>query len=372
MVENEQMMRNAQPAADSRALGDLVYLPRRPLHAARRSVANMKWSAGRVSQRLLRRPIILAYHRVATVARDPLLLAVRPEHFAQQLEVLARIGRVIPLSGLPDAISERGGARGAAVITFDDGYLDNLTEARPELERMSAPATVFVTSGSPGGRFWWDELERLVLAPDTLPATFRLELGGKAHDWVLEDDRRADSSDGWTIRSPMDSPRQKLFRELASLIRPLAPELRDAALGQVALWSTEAPPSPLDVRSLTADEISRLGADGLVEIGAHSISHPVLAHLPADRQRVEIEESRRFVRDVTGRTPSTFAYPFGGRADFGPETVEILRGEKFSCAVTTIPGTIRRNADPLAFPRFLVRDWDGDEFERRFRGLLYG
>ena len=113
-------MSNPQPV-DSRARRDFVHLSRRPLHDARRSVANMKWKAGRVSQRLLRRPIILAYHRVATVARDPLLLAVRPEHFAQQLEVLARMARTIPLSELADAMSERRGARGEAVITFDDG-----------------------------------------------------------------------------------------------------------------------------------------------------------------------------------------------------------------------------------------------------------
>ena len=325
-----------------------------------------------MSQRVLRRPVILAYHRIATVARDPLLLAVRPEHFSQQLDVLARITRTIPLSELAEAMLERGGARGTAVITFDDGYLDNLTEARPELERTSAPATVFVTSGSPGGRFWWDELERLVLAPDTLPAAFRLEVAGTVYEWLLADDPHGADASDWTIRSPTDSPRQKLYRELASLIRPLAPELRSAALDEVARWSTEAARSPLDARSMTANEISQLAADGLVEIGAHTISHPVLARLPANRQRFEIEESRRFVTDVTGRPPSNFAYPFGGRADFGPETVEILRDEKFKTAVTTIPGTIRRNADPLVFPRFLVRDWDGDEFERRFRGLLYG
>ncbi len=127
---------NAMPDAepmDSRAPRDVVHLSRRPLSNARRVVGNVTWRAGRVSQRVLRRPVILAYHRIATVARDPLLLAVRPEHFSQQLDVLARITRTIPLSELAEAMLERGGVRGTAVITFDDGYLDNLTEARPEL-----------------------------------------------------------------------------------------------------------------------------------------------------------------------------------------------------------------------------------------------
>ena len=268
---------NAMPDAepmDSRAPRDVVHLSRRPLSNARRVVGNVTWRAGRVSQRVLRRPVILAYHRIATVARDPLLLAVRPEHFSQQLDVLARITRTIPLSELAEAMLERGGVRGTAVITFDDGYLDNLTEARPELERTSAPATVFVTSGSPGGRFWWDELERLVLAPDTLPAAFRLEVAGTVYEWLLADDPHGADASDWTIRSPTDSPRQKLYRELASLIRPLAPELRSAALDEVARWSTEAARSPLDARSMTANEISQLAADGLVEIGAHTIATP--------------------------------------------------------------------------------------------------
>ena len=60
------------------------------------------------------------------------------------------------------------------VVTFDDGYADNFHNAKPLLERYEIPATVFVTTGylQDQREFWWDELERILLQPGTLPRFF--------------------------------------------------------------------------------------------------------------------------------------------------------------------------------------------------------
>jgi peptidoglycan/xylan/chitin deacetylase (PgdA/CDA1 family) len=326
----------------------------------------------RVVQRLVRRPIVLAYHRVADVARDPFLLAVRPVHFAEQLEVLTRMARPRHLADLVAAIVGGDRARAAVALTFDDGYVDNLKTALPLLETAEVPATMFVTSGPTGGTYWWDELGRLVLAPDTLPESLELVLGGQTHRWSLGGASRGESNGSWNVRSASDSPREALFRGLADLVRELPAPERDEVLAAVREWSIAAPPRSSADRCLSANEIAELEVSELTEIGAHTVTHPVLSLLTVDGQRSEIEGSRGFVENIVGRSPKSFAYPFGGTADFDEHTVDLVRRCGFDHAVTTRPGILRTGADPYSLPRFLVRDWDGDGFERRLRGLLYG
>src|SRR5436309_3311860 len=108
-------------------------------------------------------PVILMYHRIGVPdADDPWALAVSPDHFAQQLDALRRHRQVISLKELVSRLSERDLPIDSAVITFDDGYADNLHVAKPLLEQHKLPATVFVTAGAVGreAEFWWDELGR--------------------------------------------------------------------------------------------------------------------------------------------------------------------------------------------------------------------
>src|SRR5262245_44463727 len=102
------------------------------------------------------RPVILMYHRVARVPCDPWGLAVSPERFAEQIDVLVGRRRVIALGALAGALARGDAPRDAAAVTFDDGYADVLTEAVPVLERYGCPATVFLTTGAIGrdGEFW--------------------------------------------------------------------------------------------------------------------------------------------------------------------------------------------------------------------------
>ena len=116
--------------------------------------------------------IILRYHRIAEAPHDPWPLCVSPRHFDQQLEVMSRHANVVPLAELTKALTE-GRPFGRAIV---DNVRRRLRRqpphaAKPLLERHAAPATVFVTTGQIGSarEFWWDELERLLVAPSGLP-----------------------------------------------------------------------------------------------------------------------------------------------------------------------------------------------------------
>src|SRR5262245_47936593 len=114
--------------------------------------------------------LLLMYHRIAEPQIDPWGMCVSADRFAQHLEVLASQATIVPLADL--AAGCVSAAPRTAVVTFDDGYADNLYEAKPLLERFAAPATIFVATAplEHPREFWWDELERILLQSQSLPA----------------------------------------------------------------------------------------------------------------------------------------------------------------------------------------------------------
>src|SRR5262249_54220566 len=153
------------------------------------AIRELRQAARWLNYRFRSRALILMYHRVTELPNDPYLLAVTPEHFAEQMEVIRRYCIPMRLKELVEALRERKVPNRAVVVTFDDGYADNLHEAKPVLEHYEVPATVFVTAGQVGNRreFWWDDLDRVLLQPGTLPARLRLAMKGTAYECELGD-----------------------------------------------------------------------------------------------------------------------------------------------------------------------------------------
>jgi peptidoglycan/xylan/chitin deacetylase (PgdA/CDA1 family) len=102
-------------------------------------------------------PMILMYHGVADVADDPNQLCVSLDRFAEQMAALQRLGlRGVGIGTLVDAM-RAGRQRGLVGITFDDGYVNVLEAALPELKRRGFTASVYIISGRLGGTNEWDE-----------------------------------------------------------------------------------------------------------------------------------------------------------------------------------------------------------------------
>jgi peptidoglycan/xylan/chitin deacetylase (PgdA/CDA1 family) len=102
-------------------------------------------------------PMILMYHGVADVAEDPNQLCVSPGRFAEQMAALQRLGlRGVGIGTLVDAIRS-GSQRGLVGMTFDDGYVNVLEAALPELKRRNFTASVYIISGRLGGTNEWDD-----------------------------------------------------------------------------------------------------------------------------------------------------------------------------------------------------------------------
>ena len=138
-----------------------------------RGFKTLKKSTRWLKSRFVKGTLILGYHRVAEVSRDPYELCVTPRHFAAQLEVLRQQAKPMHLTDIVEALQKGDLPKRSVVLTFDDGYADMLYQARPLLEHYQIPATFFITTGYLGDEFWWDELERLLssapILPDQLP-----------------------------------------------------------------------------------------------------------------------------------------------------------------------------------------------------------
>lgn len=296
---------------------------------------------------------VLLYHRIAEHGADPFGLSVSEAHFQEHLDVLRRLSSPVPLRELVAALDGGDLPRRPAVLTFDDGYADNLHLAKPLLERADMPATVFVaTAADPHGRgFWWDELLAIVLAAaGPITAVIR----GKEYEWRLPDERPAE----W----------QRTYRELWELLRTLDPTEREPILRGLRYYGPAGAGAAHP--TLTADEIVLLADGGLLEIGAHTETHPWLAALSRAEQRRELDGSKRTLEELLGRRVESFSYPFGGPNDFDRTTVELVREAGFACACTTAARPARPGADRFRLPRIQVGDWDGDELAKRLAQWL--
>ena len=112
---------------------------------------------------------------------------------------------------------------------------------------------------------------------------------------------------------------------------------------------------------MTAAELQALVADGLVNLGAHSRTHPSLPALPPAAQQAEIIESLRACAALTERVSRCFSYPFG---DCSPATRALVAQAGCLGAVTTAMRAVAEQDDRFALPRLHVRDWDGTRFAR--------
>lgn len=283
--------------------------------------------ARRAKATLAPRAVILLYHRVADAqpGTDPHNLCVSPARFEEQMRTLRERVPVLPLATLVRHIRERTLPYRCAAVTFDDGYADNLYNAKPVLERHDIPATVFVATGAVGRteEFYWDECERLILNGP-----------GRLAECVATCDE---------IRDLPPAARRDRMRQMRAGTEPAVRETH---------------------RAMTDEEIVRLADRGLVEVGAHTENHPALPTLPPHEQLDEMARSKSRLESVLGKPVTSFAYPYGLH---DAATVDAVRRAGFERACSTLEHAARLESEELCLPRFDMGDCDCDTFARKLR-----
>jgi len=233
---------------------------------------------------------ILLYHRVEDVRNDPHKLCVGRDNFYNQIKFLKENFKIIPLVKLVQDIKKGKVENNSIVITFDDGYADNLYHVLPVLEEYKIPATIFLIASYIGQNkpFSWDENT----------------------------------------------------------------------------------PSEDRGRPMTLDETKRLSNSRLIEIGGHTINHPKLAELTEKEQFKEIRGGKKMLEEMLNIPLFSFAYPFGGRNSFTPETVLMTKKAGYLYACANIHERVTNKSGIFALPRFVVRNWGVEKFKKKLNTFL--
>lgn len=307
--------------------------------------------------------LILGYHRLAGTSPDSYSLGVTPQHFAEQLQILRQCACPISLKDLVRGLQQRSLPKRAVALTFDDGYADILYQAKPLLERYEIPATLFVATGYIGGEFWWDELERVLLSPAILPESLCLSINGGIYEWTSSDIAQN------KLETEKSDPRHHLLLSLYQRLLPLSAREQWEVLDQLWSWAGTGRDDQPSYRVLTAEELVELSVGGLVEIGAHTVTHPILATLPVAAQQSEIQQSKICLEKLLGRPVTSFSYPNGSLSE---ATLTIVRESGFICACASYDDIAWRGSNLFRLPRFWIPNWNGATFSGWLQRWLHG
>jgi len=256
---------------------------------------------------------VVVYHRISPEKDSWSFETLSPQSFERQIERFRQNHEILSLDRLVQCLrGEKPLPKRGVVITFDDGYKDNYLYAYPILRRLRVPATVFLVTGhiSTNKMFWWDKVGYLV--QHTTAKRLKLdELGS----YSLEAGLDRSYVRLMIINKLKNLPEQRkefLVDRLADISRVEIPE----DLGKELILSWE------EVR-----EMSRNGID----LGAHSVTHPIMTHMSLSQARWEIKQSRESIDEKVGKEVSLFAYPDG---DFTAEIAKLAKECGFAAAVT--------------------------------------
>ncbi|MGQ0652119.1 MAG: polysaccharide deacetylase family protein [Betaproteobacteria bacterium] len=287
---------------------------------------------------------ILIYHRVLPEADSLRADEFTAENFALHMRLLARWCTPLPLREAVGMLRNGGLPARAVCVTFDDGYADNVTVALPILRARGVPATFFVATGFlDGGRMWNDTVIEAVRATQRT---------------VLD----ASSVGLGTLSLSGTAAKREAIGKLIAKLKYLPHAERQARVDALAASAASLLPDNL---MMTRDQVRFAHREG-IEIGAHTVSHPILAVVDTDEARREIAESRSVLEQITGAPVRSFAYPNGKpNADYVADHVAIVRELGFDLAVSTAAGAARADADVFQLPRLGPWDRSGVRFLAR-------
>ena len=291
--------------------------------------------------------LVLNYHRVGN-GKDSLfdrgLWSADPESLTDQIRFCKSQLDLITPDDIPHVLA-RGRGR-YALITFDDGYRDNYEIAFPILKTEGAPATFFIATGFMDVRQvpWWDEIAWMV----RFSRKDRVDLPGWIPSPVLfeEPDREG------AVRTLLRAYKRMPTESTGSYLDTLAEATGSGRCGEDVgnnFW-------------MNWDMLREMKSAGMTVAG-HSVTHPILARAPRERQRDEILGCATRLAEEMGESMSYFSYPVGEHDSFNSVTQECLReaGVRFAFSYY---GGFRRFGDwndydvrRVAVEPYLTDDW---------------
>jgi peptidoglycan/xylan/chitin deacetylase (PgdA/CDA1 family) len=266
---------------------------------------------------------ILAYHNFSdhgeTLPNEVNISAARV-----QLEYLRRHFRVVPLSRMVEQLASGAPLEPYSVaLTVDDGRRNVYDLFFPLLKEFKVPATFFVVSSFirrddwvwTDKVLWLSEQSRALgaLAPDRIAGFFK------------------------TLNHMRPEARNAHIQSTAQRLRISIPN--------------EPPPK---YAPCSWNELREMADSGLVEIGSHTVTHPILASVTDAEVWQELTASRAQIEEGLGREVRSFCFPNGKPSDYRPHHMRLIKDAGYSCAMVTRFGMVYDGSDVYELPRMGV------------------
>ncbi len=301
--------------------------------------------------------VVVNYHRIRPAASagffstdfDENVFGPTVEEFRSQMQWLKANRCVLSeadlLAALRSQRPERYLPASPALVTFDDGYVDNYTLALPILKELGIPAIFFISTQAVEERKlgWWDLISYLLKKSE--------------RDWIEFQGKRIELS----------KARDALRNELLQQMKWEASEVTAGLLSQLAEACEVPLPGPeISGRELMSWQEIREAMNSGIAIGSHTHSHRVLATLDLESQQLELARSKLILEDKLGQPVRTLAYPVGGYEHFHMETLTLAQRCGYEAAFSFLTG-----CNPVAeLQRFDLRRVSGPEELSLFVSML--
>ncbi len=297
-------------------------------------------------------PRVLLYHRF-TSAYQKTMHRIGADVFRWQLEQITKKFRVISFSDCLDFFYQNHQwPKRSAVITVDDGYRDFYQYAYPQLKALSLPATFFVTVNFIDKKIWlWPDRIDYILRTTT-KSKFSFQVNGKTYKIRL--DTTDDRFFAWKLLSDtcilaVDNERKRIIEEVETDLDVVIPEI------------------PSDEYSSVSWEELREMANNRIEIGCHTMNHPILSKIPLYQLREEIVQSRNVLERNLQKKIHTFCYPNGQPGDINESVISAVKEAEYLGSPYWFD---LLKWDPFLVPRIGVSE-DKEEFLDKISGFEF-
>ena len=297
---------------------------------------------------------ILALHRVLpeeqrlhTSSLEGMIL--KEATFAKMLEFLDQRFRVVSLEDfLSTTESRKSDRRPWCLITFDDGWKDNFTTAYPLLQRFNFPATIFLVTSMIGREdgFWVERLRKAWAVP-----TQRRHMDAVIAEILPSQGEESDIG----LENVVEYAKQMSADKRGRLLERLLPSN-----------PPQEPTHDLD-RLMTWEEVMEMDRTG-VEMGAHTVTHPILIHEDNETIRHEVRLSKKNLEEKLARTVRAFAYPNG---DWNETVRAEVERAGFRCAFTTKRRWYCSGGDLFTIPRIIIHEKKLTGFRGEFSPAVF-
>ena len=289
--------------------------------------------------------VLVVYHSINEYREDRIRIpnVVTPTAFEAQIQYLASIASIITLQEYLNHLEEgKPLLNKSIVVTFDDGYKDNLTIASPILQKYGIPATFFIATGYIGTdkMKWEDQLSCLIRRSKVEVVSLGLP----------------SSNVSFNIGS--DKDKFKVIDALVNLLGHLNQTERLQVLDGLRKQTRVKCDDQADVM-MTWDDVRQLADIPGFSIGSHTVTHQHLTRIPLDDVIFEVTSSKEQLEDEIGHPATLFSYPYG---DFNHDVTTALQSAGYKSAGTIEYGQNNIHSDPFRLKRVQAPNQSGTRF----------